>query len=475
MIRTFSRTKIVATVGPACSSSEMLLELVKEGVNVFRLNFSHGTHEEHLQSINRIKGINKKYNYSVAILADLQGPKIRLGTVKDGVTVLPGDQLKLVTYDCVGNGQCVHINYQHFPRDVGKGDVVMIDDGKIELKVLGSNKKDEVVLEVVYGGRMTSNKGVNLPDTVISLPSLTKKDLRDLDFALKAEVDWLALSFVRSPDDILELRNIIRERGKQTKIISKIEKPQAVQRIDEILEVTDAIMIARGDLGVELPMETVPLIQKEIVNKCLKSAKPVIIATQMMESMIENARPTRAEIADVANAIMDGADAVMLSAETSVGSYPEIVIETIGKVIGAIESKDSIYNKKLVADRASPTFLSDAVCYNACELASDVEATAIIGMTRSGYTAFLLSSYRPKANIYIFTDNHKLLNSLSLVWGVRGFYYDKMVSTDDTMNDVHEILKEEGMIIKNDIVINTASMPIHRQARTNMVKITKID
>lgn len=476
MNRIYSRTKIIATVGPASNKTKILLELILAGVDVFRLNFSHGTHDEHKDVITRIRGINERYGYNIGILGDLQGPKIRLGKIEEGgVSVRRGDEFIITTKECIGNKECVYITYSNFPKDVKKDDKVLIDDGKIEVRVLETNEEDEVKVRVVYGGVITSKKGVNLPDTLVSIPSVTEKDAEDLEFALENDLDWIALSFVRSAADLIDLKQRIKNHNKNTKIIAKIEKPQAIENFDSILEETDGIMIARGDLGVELPVEEVPLIQKSLVRKCIQKAKPVIIATQMMESMIESAKPTRAEVTDVANAIIDGADAVMLSAETAMGKYPVRVIEMFRKIANRIEKQqDLIYSKELLPDQISTTFLSDAVCYSSCKLAADVDAKAIVGMTRSGYTAFLISSCRPKAKIYVFTDNPRLLSMLSLVWGVMGFYYNKMVSTDDTIYDVHEILKTNNLIETGDIVINLASMPIHRQSRTNMVKLTKI-
>ncbi len=471
----FNRTKIVATVGPASADYQCLKDLAMAGVNVFRLNFSHGSHETHESVIRHIRQINQETGLHIAMLADLQGPKIRLGEMPaEGIKVSQGDRFIITTKECAGNRNKVYLDYPGFPRDVHTGDKILIDDGKIELRVIDTNRKDAVEVAVEIGGTIHSRKGVNLPDTEISLPSLTPKDLQDLQFALDQDIDWIALSFVRTASDILELRKIIDWHANSAKIVAKIEKPQAVNRIEEIIRASDGIMIARGDLGVEVPLEKVPMIQKDIVLKCNYYSRPVIIATQMMESMIENASPTRAEVTDVANAILDGADAVMLSGETAVGKFPMRVIGIINRVIESIERENIIYNNEMVPDPDSPTFISDAVCFNASKMAHDVNARAIIGMTRSGYTAFMVSSYRPKSRIYIFTDQKKMLTTLSLVWGVKTFYYDKMVSTDDTIRDVQKILVEQGYLHKGDIVVNTTSMPISQQARTNMVKVSRI-
>lgn len=472
----FLNTKIVATVGPACNSYRKLLALAEEGVNVFRLNFSHGTHEEHLQVMSHINYINNKYNMHVGILADLQGPKLRVGKIKDnGILLKEGQHITFSNEPCLGTKEKVYMSYPQFAQDVTPGEKVLIDDGKLELRVFSTNEVDSVVLEVMHGGILSSNKGVNLPDTKISLPSMTKKDFRDLEFILKQEpVNWVALSFVRSAKDITELKALIKKGKRKIKIIAKIEKPEAIKDIDEIILESHAVMVARGDLGVEVPMERLPLIQKMIVEKCIHYARPVIVATQMMDSMITNPSPTRAEITDVANAVLDGADAVMLSGETSVGKHPRKVVAAMRKIINEVEQHGGIYFKGLTPDIESPTFLSDAICYNSCKIAREVNARAIVGMTKSGYTAFLVSSCRPSCRIYIFSDNNAMLKTLNLVWGIQGFYYDKFTSTDETINDVQEILKREGHADVGDIIINTGTMPLHQRGRTNMLRISKI-
>lgn len=476
MTKNFSRTKIVATLGPATSSQEVLKQLMEAGANVFRLNFSHGSHEEKLEIINNVRALNDEHGFNTALLADVQGPKIRLGDLQNGpVELTAGDQLTMTTREEPSRESMLSINYPTFASDVKAGHKVLVDDGKIELRVIRSNNKDEVDVEVVLGGTVKAHKGINLPDTDVTMKSLTEKDLVDLEFILEQDFDWIALSFVRSSLDVKALKDLIKDKEKRVKVIAKIEKPSAVKKIDEIIREADGIMIARGDLGVELPMEQVPMVQKSIVQKCIRYARPVIIATQLMESMIESARPTRAEITDVASAVLDGADAVMLSAETAVGKYPALVVQTIQKVLLSIEKEESVYYKDLKPDSDSRTFTSDAICYNACKLAEDVNARAIVGMTRSGYTAFMCSSYRPKARIYIFSDSKHIVNTLSLVWGVRCFFYNKMVSTDDTIADVNNFLKEQGLVREGEIVVNTASTPLHKQGRTNMVKITKVE
>ncbi len=470
-------TKIVATVGPASSSYDNLLELVRAGVDVFRLNFSHGTHNDHLKVINNITYINEKYNLHISILADLQGPKLRVGKIKDNSLPLePGDVVTFVNKDCIGTKDHIYMSYKQFPKDVNVGERVMVDDGKLVFEVLETNQEDKVKLKVLYGGILSSNKGVNLPNTNISLPALTEKDIRDLDYILdQPAVNWIALSFVRSAKEIKDLRKRIEAKGHSAKIIAKIEKPEAIERIDKIIKASNGIMVARGDLGIEMPIERLPILQKEIISKCIQWARPVIVATHMMDSMIKQPIPTRAEITDVANAVLDGADAVMLSGETSVGDHPVKVVEEMNKIIDHAEKVYSIRGRRPKPSLKSRTFLSDAVCFNAAKVAEDIGAKAILGMTSSGYTAFKVSSYRPDTEIYIFSDKIHMLATLNLVWGVRCFYYDKFTTTDETIKDITEILKIVGRLDPGDVVVNTASMPIESRHRTNMLKVTVID
>jgi pyruvate kinase len=471
----FNRSKIVATVGPASNSKEMLKKLIEAGADVFRLNFSHGDHEGHAQVVKYIREINEEWGTHVSILQDLQGPKIRLREVENGsVDIKEGDDLIITTEEIVGTAKKASTTYQGLPTDVKIGDVILIDDGKIELKVK-SIKGVEVTTEVVYGGPLKSKKGINLPYTSVSAPSLTDKDLEDLKFGLKQEVDWIALSFVRSAADVLDLKNRIKYDGKKCKVVAKIEKPEALKDIDAIIEASDALMVARGDLGVEIPMEDVPMWQKTMIDKCNKACKPVIVATQMMESMIENPRPTRAETNDAANAVTDGADALMLSAESAAGKYPVESVLSMSKTIGSVEQHDSIYNKYGHVNKSSETFYSDSLVQTACKVAEETNAKAIVGMTSSGYTAFRLASHRPKANIFIFTGNNPILATLNLVWGVRGYHYDKYESTDKTFADIEKTLKQNGHVEKGDVIILTASMPIREKNRTNMLKVKIVD
>jgi len=471
-----SRTKIVATLGPASAKPDVLYSMFNAGLDVCRLNFSHGSQADHQAVLDTIRDLNNKYDYNVGILADLQGPKIRIGLVKEGgINLVNGATTTITTQECIGNEERIYITYQNFPQDVQAGEIILLDDGKLQMKVLSTNLKDEVLCEVVHGGILTSRKGVNLPNTKVSIPSLTPEDRENLEFVLENDVEWIGLSFVRKAEDIIELKKIIAERGKTARVIAKIEKPEAIANIDEIIAATDGIMVARGDLGVECPMEEVPLLQKMIVAKCRAASKPVIVATQMLESMITTPRPTRAEVNDVANSVLDGADAVMLSGETSVGEFPLIVIETMQKIIQNIEQNNYPFNPDKFLKPKSPSFLSDAICDSACFLAKQTNAVGIVSMTLSGYTAFEISSHRPEALTFIFTSNRSLLNAVSLLWGVRGFYYDKWESTDNTIIEVNEFLKSKKLVEPGDIIINTAAIPIEAKGKTNMLKITVID
>jgi pyruvate kinase len=471
----YNKTKIVATVGPASSSYEVLKQLILAGVDVFRLNFSHGDDRKNEEVISTIRQLNRELKISSSILVDLQGPKIRIGEVENNSIILEtAATVQLSTVECMGTSSRISINYPDFAADVNPGDRILIDDGKIVLQIIETNKSNEVTARVESGGKVSSRKGVNLPNTKLSMPSLTPKDLQDLQFALKHDVDWIGLSFVRTAADIIDLRNRIAQSGRNCRVIAKIEKPEALEEIDHIIRETDALMVARGDLGVELPMEEVPLIQKMLVNKCIQASKPVIIATQMMESMITNYSPTRAEVNDVANSVIDGADAVMLSGGTSVGLYPVRVVEHMRMIISKIESQGYRYNCFHIPEVTSNTFISDSVCYNACVMSSQVGARAIVGITRSGYTAFKVSSQRPSADILIFTDMPDMLNVLTLVWGIRVFFYDRVVSTDETILELQDILKQSGHVNTNDIIINLASIPLGEQGRTNMIKLGRV-
>ena len=471
------KTKIVATVGPACSSREMLGKLIKAGVDVFRLNFSHGAYSDHLEIIERVRSLNDEFGTHIALLGDLQGPKIRIGAFADNMVMMPdGHELVFTTNECTCTSDRLYITYPEFARDVKPGEDLLLDDGKLLFRVITTNGIDEVKARVIHGGVLSSKKGVNLPKTVVSLPSLTEKDKRDLAFILEHELNCIALSFVRKADDIRHLKSAINELGTPANmpgIIAKIEKPDAVKNMDEIIAESDGIMVARGDLGVELPLEQVPLVQKKLIRKCNQLSKPIIVATQMMEGMITNIRPTRAEVNDVANSVLDGADAVMLSGETSVGLFPEEVVETMQKIIWEVEKTEEIYNKPRIANQADKKrIISDSVLSAACNIAIESNAHAIIAMTITGYSAQRISSQRPKQDIFIFSGNHQMLCKLNLVWGIRGFFFDKIVtSTTKTFKNITDQLIAEGRIKKGDLLIKVASTPIYVAGQTNTVKL----
>ncbi|KUG09496.1 pyruvate kinase [Solirubrum puertoriconensis] len=475
----FNKTKIVATVGPASNTYDKLAMLIREGVDVFRLNFSHGAHEEHLAVINLVRRLNKDLRTHVGLLQDLQGPKIRLGDVEGGsFEIKAGEQIMLVCGEKeISRPGRISTIYLGLARDVKPGDMILIDDGKLELRVLTTDREKEVLCEVVYGGTVKPRKGINLPDSNVSAPSMTEKDIEDLKFGLENDVDWIALSFARRAEDIRFIKQIIAESGKQARVVAKIETPEALRNIDEIIALTDAVMVARGDLGVEIKAEEVPMAQKMIIQKCNRAGKPVIVATQMMESMIVNPRPTRAETNDVANAVLDGADAVMLSAETAVGAYPAEVIRSMVGTIRSAEEHPGLYHREFApgdALAAPDTYYTNSVLAGACSLARVTGAQAIVGMTHKGYTAYQLSKYRPQANIFVFTDNRAILTQLSLAWGVRGFYYDRFVSTDTTIADIKYVLMTTGHIAKGDVFISTASMPINEKGKANMIKLSVV-
>jgi len=467
------KTKIIATIGPATSSKEILKKIISKGVNVCRLNFSHLSHDDAKEIISNIKEINQELHVHTAILADLQGPKIRVGEFKNPINLVKGNEVIFSTKD---KKDCIYINYQNFAKDVNAKDKVLLDDGKLALKVVSTNKKDTVVLKVVFGGLLHSRKGINLPNTPISLPCLTKKDKEDLEFVLSEKIEWIGLSFVRKADDVRILKEIIAKRNLHHKVIAKIEKPEAIKNIDEIIDVTDAIMVARGDLGVEVPPQKVPVYQKMIVNKCIIHARPVVIATQMLESMLESPSATRAEVNDVANSVIDGADAVMLSGETSVGKHPLNAVDAMREIIRDVEaSEHNISQNKVIRPLINNSrLLSNAICSHACDIAENTKAKAIITVTYSGFNTIKTSSFRPQAFIYAFTNNHTILNTLSLVWGVQGFYYDRGTTTDQTIRETKEILKQEKHLKKGDLVVNLASMPAKEMGMTNMMKISKV-
>ena len=471
-----NKTKIIATLGPSSAKKSALKSLIEEGVNVFRVNFSHANHDEVKNTISNIREISSFLSLHVAILGDLQGPKIRLGNVKEGVVMEKEDSFSITTNEIeLGDSNLVSINYKDFPRDVAKGETILVDDGKLIFKVTETNKKDLVKVKVVQGGELKSKKGVNLPNTKLSLPALTEKDKTDAVFAIKNNFDWLALSFVRSKKDVYELEELINKNTKhKIPIIAKIEKPEAILNLEAILHASDGLMVARGDLGLEIPAEEVPLKQKLMVNMAKKARKPIIIATQMMESMIDSLTPSRAEVNDVANSVMDGADAVMLSGETSVGKYPVEVVQTIGRIIQKVENSPLISVPNTLPEIHSKRVITKAVCFQACNIANELNASAICTLTNSGYTAWQISSWRPSALILVFTSNKRILSQLGLLWGVKCVYYDNFVSTDKTVEEVNELAVKKGFVKTGSLVINLAAMPVKQKGQVNTLRISRL-
>ncbi|GAA4273328.1 pyruvate kinase [Aquimarina gracilis] len=470
------RTKIVATLGPATSSKETLKEMMEAGVNVFRINFSHADYNDVKERVKIIRKLSEECGYNVAILADLQGPKLRVGVMKGDIVVNDGDTIDFVTgKPFEGTAEKVYMNYESFPKDVKTGERILLDDGKLIFEVVSSNNKDSVKAKVLQGGPLKSKKGVNLPNTKISLPALTEKDVKDAIFACQQEVDWIALSFVRHAQDLMDLQDLIKEHSEhKIPIVAKIEKPEGVENIDKIVAYCDGLMVARGDLGVEIPAQEVPLIQKKLVLKAKTARIPVIIATQMMETMIDSLTPTRAEVNDVANSVMDGADAVMLSGETSVGKYPVQVIETMSKIIKSVEKSELITVPQNPPHIRTNRFITKSICYHAATMANDIEAKAICTLTNSGYTAFQISAWRPDAHILVFTSNKRILSQLNLLWGVKAFFYDRFVSTDETVEDINKIAMERGFVEQGDMLINLAAMPITSKGMVNTLRVSQV-
>jgi pyruvate kinase len=470
-----NKAKIVATIGPASEAKDVLRQMILSGLNVARINCSHSKHEQMRSIVRDIRDLNDELEKNVAVLVDLQGPKIRIGEMQPNVVLEPGAKFRITCNEHIGSKDSAYISYEQFARDVQAGENILIDDGKLELKVISTDGAQEVQLEVVHGGPLHSRKGVNLPNTAISLPALTEKDREDLEVALELNAEWIGLSFVRSGDDVRELKDIVRARKSPSKVIAKIEKPEAIEDMVAIIEETDGVMVARGDLGVEIPMEQVPVIQKSLVTQSRRAGRPVIIATQMMESMIDNSRPTRAEANDVANSVLDGADAVMLSGETSTGRHPVAVIEAM---VSIVTHTEEVFQPRRrdnpPKDVNDSRFVTDTICFNACKVAAQINARAILTMTDSGYAGIKIASHRPDCGIGVFTSNRSILNMLSLVWGVRGYYYEGFVSTDDTVHDIQEILRARGDLHSGDRVVNTASMPMNDKGMTNTLRVTVI-
>jgi pyruvate kinase len=472
----YKKTKIVATLGPATNSKEVLTQLATEGVNVFRINFSHADYDNVIKTVKTIREINEENDYNVAILADLQGPKLRVGVMEDNVVLNDGDLFTFTTEQCVGNKERAFMTYQRFPKDVKVGENIMVDDGKLLFEVVSTDKVKEVVVKTIVGGPLKSKKGVNLPNTAISLPALTDKDKKDAIFALGLKVDWIALSFVRTPEDLRMLRDLIDEHSDyRVPVIAKIEKPEAVANMDALIPYCDGLMVARGDLGVEIPMQDVPLIQKKLVRRAKRARIPVIIATQMMETMIDNSVPTRAEVNDVANSIMDGADAVMLSGETSVGKHPVRVIQKMAEIIKAVENSRMIKVPHEAPHIRTNRFITKSVCHHAALMANDIDAAAISTLTRSGYTAFQISAWRPQAKILVFSSEKRILGKLNLLWGVKAFYYDANLTTDATVVEINKISKEKGYVKQGDLMINLTSMPAKAYGMVNTSRVSEIE
>ncbi|WP_290701000.1 pyruvate kinase [Lacinutrix sp.] len=470
------KTKIVATLGPATSSKKVLKDMLDAGANVFRINFSHADYDDVKERVQMIRELNDEFGYNASILADLQGPKLRVGMMKGDVFVNLGDEIVFATGErFVGTKERVYMTYDKFPQDAKPGERILLDDGKLLFEVISTDKKSEVKARVIQGGPLRSKKGVNLPNTNISQPALTEKDIKDAKFACELKVDWLALSFVRHAEDLMILQELIKEHSEhKIPIIAKIEKPEGVANIDKIVAYCDGLMVARGDLGVEIPAEEVPLVQKQLVLRAKRARIPVIIATQMMETMIDSLTPTRAEVNDVANSVMDGADAVMLSGETSVGKYPVQVIEQMASIIRSVEDSDLITVPHEPPTIRTKRYITKSICYHAAHMANEIDAKGISTLTNSGYTAFQISAWRPKSHILVFTSNKRILTQLNLLWGVKAFFYDKFVSTDETIEDVNKIAQEMGYLEKGDMLVSLAAMPIQEKGMVNTLRITEI-
>jgi pyruvate kinase len=473
---TRKKTKIVATLGPACSSKETIKAMIDAGVNVFRINFSHADYVDVKEKIDIIRELNEENNYTTAILADLQGPKLRVGVMKEDVIVNPGDIITFqTTEDIPGTAERVYMNYKEFPKDVNPGEKILLDDGKLMFEALETNGISEVVCKVLQGGPLKSKKGVNLPNTKISLPALTTKDVADAIFAIEQKVDWLALSFVKTARDLQDLQELIDKHSEhKIPIIAKIEMPEALVNIDKIIAYCDGLMVARGDLGVELPAHEVPLVQKDLIRRAKTARIPVIVATQMMETMISSLTPTRAEVNDVANSVMDGADAVMLSGETSVGQYPVEVIQQMSRIIEAVEDSPLIHVPQNTPQIKTNRFITKTICHHAAIMANSINAKAICTLTNSGYTGFQISAWRPAAHILVFTSNKRILTQLNLLCGVKSFFYDKIVSTDQTVIDINKIAHEKGYVEKGDFLINLAAMPIIDKGMVNTLRVSEV-
>ncbi|HMB41327.1 MAG TPA: pyruvate kinase [Balneolaceae bacterium] len=477
MLSSARRTKIVCTLGPSSNTLEGIEKLYRAGMNVVRINFSHGSHEDHKRTIGFVRKVAKKYRYSLPVLMDLQGPKIRVGQMKDGGQQLIEGQLVKITPDEVeGTSDVIPIDYSGLVDDAREGNQILVDDGLLELRIIKKHER-ELTAKVVVGGMLKSRKGVNLPDIDISMPSLTQKDIEDLEFGLDIGVDYVAMSFVRSARDVQEVISRVRAKGSNAAIIAKIEKPEAVNVIDEIIEEADGIMVARGDLGIEIPSEQVPLVQKNIIERCRTAGKPVITATQMLDSMIVNPRATRAESSDVANAVMDGTDAVMLSGETAAGKYPAEAVQTMVKIIKSVESNSNsiYYSLKYRKPDWKEKQVIESLAYSCVTIADNVEAKAISTITHSGNTARRIAKFRPKVPIIAFTESQIVRRQLNLVWGVESVRIDEIFDTDLSVKMMEDYLVESGRVNAGDRVIIATGIPLAKRGRTNMIKVSTIE
>jgi pyruvate kinase len=471
------RTKIVCTLGPSSNTKEEIERLYRAGMNVVRINFSHGTHEGHKQTIGYVREVAEKVGYAIPVLMDLQGPKIRVGQMKDDAQVIKtGDMVRLTSEEVEGTSELVPIDYPHLADDSQVGNQILIDDGLLELRIVKKGS-DGIVAKVVVGGVLKSRKGVNLPDVDISMSSLTEKDKKDLEFGLKVGVDYVAMSFVRSARDVQDVISRIRAAGSNAAIIAKIEKPEAVKVIDDIIEETDGIMVARGDLGIEIPSEQVPLVQKKIIEKCRVAGKPVITATQMLDSMINNPRATRAESSDVANAVLDGTDAVMLSGETAAGKYPVEAVKTMDKIIKSVEGNAAglYYSLKYRKPDWKEKQIIESLAYSCVMIADNIEAKAISTITHSGNTARRIAKFRPRVPIVAFTESLIVRRQLNLVWGVQSVRLNEIFDTDISVKLMEDYLRENGFVNSGDRVIIATGMPVAKKGRTNMIKVSTID
>lgn len=471
------KTKIVCTIGPSSNTREKIQQLISGGMNVARLNFSHGSHEDHKKVIHHLREVADEMNVSLPILMDLQGPKIRVGKMKDGAQQIdPGQYVNLTPEDIEGNQEIVPIDYPYLFQDAREGDIILMDDGLLEFKIV-KIENHEITARCEVGGVLKSRKGVNLPNVKLSISAITEKDVKDLDFGISEGIDFVALSFVRYADDVQNIISKIRARGSNAGVIAKLEKPEALEQIDEIIEEADGLMVARGDLGIEIASERVPLIQKEIIRKCKQAGKPVITATQMLESMVNNPRPTRAESSDVANAVLDGTDAVMLSGESASGKYPIEAVQQLNKICRNVESRATIIYRNLEYNKPEwkEKQVVESLSYSCISIADSVDAKAISVITHSGTTARRIAKYRPIVPVIAFTESEEVRRQLNLVWGVTPVKLDRIFDTDKSVKLMEDYLRDEGLVNTEDRVVIATGIPVSKRGTTNMVKVSTID